>query len=302
MSGFNKFHEMRVFAAVIDAGSFVGASRLLNLSRTAVSRHVLDLEARLGVRLLHRTTRTLSPTPEGLLFHARCRELLDQLDDAEAEVARGSQTARGVLRLSVPATFGQLHLAPLWPRFLQRHPGLTLDVTLSDRAVDLVDEGFDLAVRIGRLASSTLVARKLAETRLIPCASPGYLARHGTPAHPADLAEHAVIAYSHLSTGDTWEFTGPDGPASVRVRPRMRTNSGDTCRAAALQDQGIILEPSFIIGADLDSGALCEILPGYRGLTFGVHAVYPSHRLASPKVRLLVDFLVESFATPNWRD
>lgn len=297
----DKFLEMKVFAAVVDAGSFTGATRTLDMSKAAVSRYVADLEQRLGVRLLHRTTRKLSPSTEGEIFYARCRELLANLDQAEAEITSRSGEATGLLKANVPVTFGVLHLAALWPAFLARHPKLDLDITLSDRIVDLVEDGFDLAVRIGQLPASSLISRKLASTRLVLCAAPDYLARRGEPLHPYDLLQHDVISYSLFSTGENWRFTGPDGEVSVKVAPRVRTNSGDTCRAAALQAQGIVLQPTFIVGADLAQGLLREIMPAYRSIEMGVYAVYPSRQFVTPKVRLLIDFLVEAFADPAWR-
>jgi DNA-binding transcriptional LysR family regulator len=296
----DKFQQMRAFVAVVDAGSFVRAADALGLSKTAVSRLVGDLEARLGTRLLHRTTRRLSLTPEGEVFHERCRPLLEGVEEAEAELTVQSGEAVGQLRLNVPVTFGLLHLAPLWPAFMALHPKVALDVTLADRMVDLVDEGYDLAVRIARLQSSSLVSRQLTSTRLVLCASPQYLRRRGTPQHPADIAQHDVISYTLLATGDQWEFQGPQGPVSVKVAPRMRTNSGDTCCAAALQHQGIVLQPSFLVGAPLASGALVEILPQYRSIELGVYAVYPTRKHLTPKVRVLIDFLVDAFRMRAW--
>jgi DNA-binding transcriptional LysR family regulator len=298
----DRFQEMRVFAAVVDAGSFVGAASALAMSKPAVSRHVADLEARLGLRLLHRTTRRLSLTDEGEVFHARCRTLLADLEEAEAEVGSRSGEAAGLLKVNVPVSFGLLHLAPLWAGFMARHPRVALDVTLSDRVVDLVEEGFELAVRIARLRSASLISRRLSSTRLILCASPGYLARHGAPGHPSELAAHSVLAYSLLSTGDTWSFEGPQGPVTARVEPRLRTNSGDTCRTAALQDLGIVLQPAFLVGEDLRSGALVELLPAYRSIELGIYAVYPTRTHVSPKVRLLVEYLVEAFRIRLWPD
>lgn len=291
---------MRAFVAVADAGSFVRAADELGLSKTAVSRLVGDLEARLGTRLLQRTTRRLSLTPEGDVFLDRCRPLLDGVAEAEAELSAHAGQAIGQLRLNVPVSFGLLHLAPLWPAFMARHPKVVLDVTLSDRVVDLVDEGYDLAVRIARLQESSLVSRKLTSTRLILCASPEYLRRHGSPGHPADLAGHAVIAYALMAMGDQWRFDGPDGPVTVKVTPRMRTNSGDTCCAAAVQHQGVVLQPSFLVAAHLNSGALVEILPQFRSIELGVYAVYPNRRHLAPKVRALIDFLVDAFSVPAW--
>lgn len=296
----DRFDEMHAFVAVVDAGSFVRAAEALQVSKTVVSRLVADLEARLGVRLLHRTTRRLSLTAEGEVFHARCKELLAGVDEAEAEVTAGAQEAVGLLRLNVPVSFGLMHLAPLWPAFLQQHPKVTLDVTLSDRIVDLVDEGYDLAVRIARLPASTLVSRQLSSTRLVLCASPEYLRRHGTPAHPEEIARHPVFSYTLLASGDTWGFDGPQGPVSVKVAPTMRSNSGDTCVAAALAHQGIVLQPSFMVGQHLRSGALVEVLPEYRSIELGIYAVYPSRRHLLPKVRVLIDFLVEAFRIRAW--
>jgi DNA-binding transcriptional LysR family regulator len=296
----DRFQEMKVFSAVVEAGSFTGASDVLDMSKAAVSRYVAELEERLGVRLLHRTTRKLSPTTEGEIFHARCRELLDNLDEAEAEITSRSGEASGLLKVNVPVTFGLMHLAPLWPALLARHPQLALDITLSDRVADLVEEGFDLAVRIGQLPASSLISRKLASTRMVLCASPDYLQRRGEPAHPDQLLQHDVISYSLFSSGENWSFTGPDGQVAVKVAPRVRTNSGDTCRAAALQHQGVVLQPTFIVGADLVQGTLREIMPGYRSIELGVYAVYPTRKFVSPKVRLLIDFLVEAFAAPAW--
>jgi DNA-binding transcriptional LysR family regulator len=295
-----RFEEMRVFAAVVDAGSFVGAAQPLEISKAAVSRHVAELEGRLGVRLLHRTTRKLSLTPEGEVFHARCKELLENVEEAEAEISSRSGEARGLLKVNVPVTFGLLHLAPLWAEFMELHPKITLDVTLADRVVDLVEEGFDMAVRIARLPSSSLISRRIASTRMVLCASPTYLRQRGTPTHPMELVDHDVMAYSLLSTGENWEFTGPDGAVSVRVRPRMRTNSGDSCRVAALRHKGIVLQPSFLVGPDLLAGTLVELMPEYRSLELGVYAVYPSRKLVSPKVRLLIDFLADAFRMQAW--
>jgi DNA-binding transcriptional LysR family regulator len=299
----DKFMEMQVFGAVVDAGSFVKAADALGLSKAATSRIVSDLEARLGVRLLHRTTRRLSMTEEGEVFHARSKELLAGVDEAEAEITAHAGEAVGKLKVNVPVSFGLLQLAPLWGAFMQRHPKVTLDVTLADRMVDLVEEGYDLAVRIARLPSSSLVCRRLASTRMILCASPTYLREHGTPAHPSEIASHAVMAYSLLSTGETWQFEAPDraqGIVSVKVTPRLHSNSGETCCAAALRHQGIVLQPSFLVGEYLKSGALVEVLPQYRSFEFGVYAVYPTRKHVTAKVRVLIDFLVEAFRAPAW--
>jgi DNA-binding transcriptional LysR family regulator len=296
----DKYQEMRVFAAVVDAKSFVNAGEALGLSKQAVSRHVSELESRLGVRLLSRTTRKLSLTDEGQVFYARCLALVADIEEAEAEITSRSGEGSGLLRVNVPLSFGLLYLAPLWPQFMAQQPNITLDVVLVDRVVDLVEEGFDAAVRIARLESSSLVSRKLTSTRVILCASPDYLVRRGTPRHPSELSAHDVMSYSLLSTGESWEFTGPEGPVSVKVSPRMRTNSGDTCTAAALQHQGIVLQPSFMVGPHLVAGTLVEVLPDYHAFELDVFAVYPSRKFLAPKVRLLIDFLVDAFRVEKW--
>ena len=292
----DRFLEMQTFNAVVDAGSFVKAADALNMSKAAVSRYVVDMETRLGVRLLHRTTRRLSLTDEGQVFYARSKELLADLQEAEDEITSRSDAASGLLRINAPFTFGILHLAPLWGAFKAEHPKVTLDVTLADRLVDLMEEGYDVAIRIATLESSTLVSKRLATTRMVLCASQTYLAQHGTPTHPADLAQHSVISYSYWATKDEWRFNGPEGPVSVKTNPCIHTNSGDTCRAAALSHQGVILQPTFLVGKDLSDGTLLELMPEYRSIELGIYAVYPTRKHVSAKVRALIEFLAARFA------
>jgi DNA-binding transcriptional LysR family regulator len=298
----DRFLEMQTFNAVVDAGSFVKAADALDMSKAAVSRHVVDLETRLGIRLLHLTTRRLSLTDEGQVFHSRSKELLAQLQEAEDEITSRSDAASGLLRINAPFTFGITHLAPLWGIFKGQNPRVTLDITLSDRVVDLVEEGYDLAIRIATLDSSTLVSKRLATTRIVLCASPQYLEMHGTPGHPAELADHAVISYSYAAYKDEWRFVGPQGPVSVKTDPCIHTNNGDTCRAAALAHQGIILQPTFLIGRDLSEGRLVELMPDYRSIDLGIYAVYPTRKHLSAKVRALIEFLAAHFAGagPSW--
>lgn len=291
----DRFLEMRTFSAVVKAGSFIKAADTLGFSKAAVSRYVRDLEARLGVRLLHRTTRRLSLTEEGKVFYARCLELLSGVEEAEAEVSTRSGAARGLLRVNAPVTFGITHLAPLWGGFHELHPQVRLDVTLSDRVVDLIEEGYDLAIRIATLPASTLISKRLGGTRMALCASPSYLKAHGMPRHPDDLARHTVIAYSYWSTGDEWTFDGPEGSVSVRVNPCMHTNSGDTCRAMALAHQGVILQPTFLVGDDLADGTLVELMPEFRSIELGIYAIYPTRKHVAPKVRALIAFLAQRF-------
>ena len=296
----DRFQEMLVFTTIVDAGSFVGAADALQLSKAAVSRLISGLESRLGVRLLHRTTRRLSLTDEGQTFYIRCKTIQADVDEAEAEITMRSGQARGPLKVSAPVTFGVLHLAPLWGDFMAQNPQVTLDISLSDRVVDLVDEGFDVAVRIGRLKSSSLISRQLSSTRMVLCASPRYLNEHGSPSHPRELTSHSVLAYSLSAMGEQWEFIGPEGPVTVKVQPQLKTNNGDTCRHAALQDRGIVLQPSFLVGQDLKMGDLEEILPEYRSADLGIYAVYASRQHVSPKIRILIDYLHRVLNLRTW--
>jgi DNA-binding transcriptional LysR family regulator len=288
------------FLAVVRAGSFVAAAEATGLSKAAVSNHVAKLEAQLGVRLLHRTTRRLSLSEDGQRFHARATELASALEELEADTASSGGEATGLLRINAPLTFGNLHLAPLWARFIAANPKVSLDVTLNDRVVDLVEEGYDVAIRVASRLDPLLVSRRLATSRVVLCASPRYLQEHGTPAHPRELAAHRVVAYAYWSGGDDWIFRGPEGEVAVRVNPRLRTNSGDTCRVAALEHQGIVLQPDFIVGPDLRSGALVELMPAYRSIELGVHAVYATRKHMPMKTRRLIDFLVEALSGSVW--
>jgi len=292
---------MKTYTAVVEAGSFVGAMETTALSKPAVSRHVGELEEHLGTRLLQRTTRRLSMTSEGQAYYLRCKEILSAVQEAEAEVGGSTLEAQGPLRIGAPQTFGALHLAGLWGRFAAENPQVTLDIVLSDRTVDLVEEGYDLVVRIARLTESSLVTRPLARTRMVLCASPAYLAARGTPTDPKELAGHDVISYSYWASGNTWTFQGPAGEVSVRTRSRIHANNGDTCRAAALADQGIILQPDFLIYEDLRVGALVELMPDFRAAELGIFAVYPTRKQLPLKVRRLVDFLVVALRDPVWR-
>lgn len=297
----SKIQQMSSFAAVVEAGSFVAAAEVTGLSKTAVSRHISDLEERLGVRLLQRTTRRLSLTDEGRTFFTRVKDVLGAIDEAESELTARSAEPSGLVRANAPLTFGTMHLAPLWGPFVDANPKVSLEITLSDRPVDLVEEGYDLAVRIATSPGLNVVSRKLATTRVVLCASPRYLDAHGTPQHPRDLADHALISYTYWSGGDEWTFTGPQGAVSVKVRSRIHANNGDTCRTAALAHQGIVLQPDFLIGGDLRAGTLIELLPEFRSVELGIHAVYPTRKHLPLKLRRLIDFLAAAFRSPAWQ-
>lgn len=293
---------MAVFARVVEMESFSGAARALGLSKSAVSKRVGRLEDRMGLRLLNRTTRRLSLTEAGAAFYQGCRRVVAEAEAAERAVSRLASAPRGRLKVNAPMSFGVRHLAPALPDFMARYPELNVDLTLNDRVVDLVEEGFDLAIRIAPLAESSLIARRLAPNRLVLCAAPSYLAAHGAPRAVEDLKGHECLLYSYQAAGDVWRLCGPGGERRLAVTGRLRINNGDALLAAALGGLGVALLPCFICGQDLRAGRLIQVLPAWSGpADTAIAAVYPTSRNLSPKVRVFVDFLTERFAgTPYW--
>lgn len=297
----DRFREMEIFIAVVEAGSFVGAAEKLRISKSVTSRIVQELEIRLGGRLLQRTTRRLSLTDAGRAYFQRCKQLLEELAEVEDAVRMDREKAFGLLRVSAPLTFGTMHLASLWGGFLKLYPQIQLDISLLDRRVDLIGEGYDMAIRIApRQEDSTLVSSKLASSRMVACASPDYLKRNGTPRVLEDIAQHDFIGYSYLPTGDLWTFKSRNAVEGVKTNPRLRVNNGDTCRAAALAGLGIVVQPTFIVGEDLQTGRLVEILPDWQAEERGVYAVYPTRQHLSRKVRALTEYLAEAFRGASW--
>ncbi|SRR5450830_277075 len=296
----NKLREIECFIAVAELGSFVKAADALNVSKAAVSRTVVELETRLGARLMQRTTRRLSLTEAGSLYLERCKQIVAALEDADQVISAGNTDPTGLLRINAPQTFGVLHMTHVWPCLLQRYPGIKLDITLSDRIVDIVEEGYDLAIRIARLPSSSLVHRKLASTRILVCASPAYLQQHGTPHHPDDLKDHMVIGYAYAADKDEWHFNGPAGPLNVKTNVRLHANNGDTCVAAALAGIGITRQPTFMLHEHIRSGKLMPLFPDFDSAELGIYAVYPSRTHLPAKVRATIDFLVQAFAEVKW--
>lgn len=291
--------EMAVFAAVVEAGGFTAAARALGLSKSAVSKQVARLEARLGARLLQRTTRRLSLTEAGTVFHDGCQRVLAEAATAEAAVTHLSGSVRGLLRVNAPMSFGTRHLAPLLAAFMVGHPELEVELGLNDRRVDLVEEGYDVGVRIGTLADSSLVARRLAPVRRAICASPAYLERHGRPAAPEDLARHRCLIYSYLESPRVWRFHGPGGARRVGVSGPLESNTGEVLAEAAAAGLGIVRIPSFIACDLLSAGRLVEILTEWpENRTSALHAVYPARRHLAPKVRAFVDFLAARIGDP----
>jgi DNA-binding transcriptional LysR family regulator len=293
---------MIVFAQVVDSRSFSAAAVRLGLSKSAVSKQIAKLEDRLGARLLNRTTRTLSPTDAGQDFYERCLRVVREVEEAERAITHLSAEPRGLLRLSAPASFGREYLAPLVPEMLARWPELRIEALFEDRFVDVVAEGFDLVIRITRLQDSSLVARRIASCRRVVCAAPSYLERHGVPRTPAELLQHDCILYSYATDQNEWEFLGPDGRLeTVRVDGRLRANNAEVTLAALLAGAGLALSPDFIVGPDIAAGRLVPLLTDYDNPFGAIYAVWPHNRNLAPKVRAVVDFLVERFATePIW--
>lgn len=294
----DRFGDLDVFAHVVTARSMSAAGRQLKLSPAVISKRIRRLEERLGVRLLQRTTRQLSLTEAGQGFYERVVSILSSIEDAEAWVASGSGQARGTLRVSAPTSFGRMHIAPHLKPFLDANPLVNVELILSDDFVDIVGEGFDLAVRIADLQDSSLVARRLAPNHRVLCAAPDYLAAAGTPASIEELARHTLIAHN----ADQWRLDGPSGPVAVRVGGPLRTNSSEVVREALLAGVGIALRSTWDVGPELKSGRLMRVLPQYSvGQRVAVHAVYPSRRHMEQKVRAFVDYLAELYgATPYW--
>jgi DNA-binding transcriptional LysR family regulator len=291
----DKLTSMRAFTRVVTHGSFSEAARELRLSRSAVSKYVIDLEEELGVQLLNRTTRKASPTENGLLYHERCLAILAEIDEADAAVSSLHSEPRGLLRVNAPMSFGTLHLGPVIAEFMARHPKLQIQLILSDEQIDMVQEGFDVTLRIADLAASSLIARKIVVLDRALCASASYLASRGTPKHPDDLRQHDCLTYGYLATGTQWKLTGKDGDHWINVPWSLCSNNAEVLRDAAIQGRGIALLPTFIADADLEQGRLQRLLKGYQAPELTLCALYPPTRHLSVKVRLFIDFLVGRF-------
>jgi DNA-binding transcriptional LysR family regulator len=297
----DRFNAIAAFVRVVEAGSFARAAERLGVSVSAVSRQVAELESHLDARLLNRTTRRLSLTESGRAFHERAVQLLADLEDAEQSANAGTVEPRGTLRLASSITFGARHLAPAIAEFIARHPAMRFDIELSDRVTDLVEEGFDIAVRIGEIGSQNLVGRKVGTTRLVCCAAPSYLARHGEPRTPQDLLAHACLTYEYSPQRGVWPFRDARGAEhNVRVSGPVHGNSGRLLEALAAEGVGIAYEPDFIVGPDIRAGRLIALLAGYAAPATPIHVVYPSRRHLSAKVRVFTDFLAARFAGGTW--
>lgn len=293
--------DLEIFARVVTAGSMSAAGREMGLSPAVVSKRLRKLEDRLGTRLLQRTTRQIALTEAGQGFYDRVVAILASIDEAEAFVTRRSAIARGTLRVSAPTSFGRLHVAPFLGQFIEKHCDLQVQLILSDEFVDIVGEGFDLAIRIAELTDSSLVARRLAPAHRVLCAAPRYLEAHGVPRTIADLEHHVCLAAQHQ---DPWRLEGPEGPILVRASGPVKTNSSEVVTGAVLAGLGIALRSTWDVGPDLAAGRLQVLLPDYRGSRHvAVHAVYPSRRFLPAKVRVFIDYFASLYGNaPYWDD
>jgi DNA-binding transcriptional LysR family regulator len=292
----DRLTEMEAFVQVVDHGGFTDAARRLGLSKSAISKHVSALEARLAVRLLNRTTRRVSPTEVGLAYYDRARAVLAEASAADSMVTALQTAPKGLLRISAPVHFGVRQVAPAVAGFLCAYPEVDVHMVLEDRYVELVAEGYDLAIRIGNLADSALKARKLAEARSVIVGAPDYLAAMGIPRSIDDLTEHRLLHYSHLASGNFWRLRGPTGEErQIRVGGRLTVNNGEALMKAAEAGLGLSQVPSFMLGDALSAGRLVEVLADRPPDPLGIHAVYPQGRFPQPRLRAFVDYLVERF-------
>ena len=287
----NRFDELEAFVAVVDFHGFGNAAERLGMAKSMVSRRVSDLERRLGVQLLKRTTRRQSLTDAGREFHARATQILADLDEAEQCIADADAEVSGRIRLAMPLGFGVTVLAAPVADFLAAHPAIEIDVDLNDRTVDLIEENIDLAIRVGQLEDSSLIARRLAAVQIATCASPEYLRRHGRPRHPSELADHEVLTYSNVAVGRHWSFPQQGKPLVPRLRYRLAANNGEFLAAVASRGQGIVNGPRALMQAQIDAGELEPVLEDFPRPELGMYAVYPPGRLISRRVRVFSDAL-----------
>ena len=289
-----QLEDMRLLTQTLDSGSFTAAAERAGVSKQYISRRIMALEARLGTQLLIRTTRHLRPTDLGRAYADQARAILQQVAELEQSMTGASQSPRGHLRVTAPMSFGTLHLSCLLARFLGAHPEVSIEIELNDRVVDLHGEGYDLAIRIGALADSSLIARRIAPMEMVACCSPSYLRYRDAPKVPSDLQQHDCLLYGHGSLVE-WHF-GARGQEKIRLQGRLRANNGELVRDAAVQGMGIAYLPTFIVDPELASGQLVTILDDYRLASSAVYAVYPQHRQSSPLLSAFCDFLSQELA------
>ncbi len=288
----DRFEDMRCFVQVVDRGSVTKAADALRVAPSAVSRRIKELEARLGTQLLNRTTRRMSVTESGRTFHARCQRILADLDEAEVEASDQHGALKGSLRVAAPLAFGAAHLTPIIIDFMRENPGVVIDLDFSDRVVDLVAEGFEMAIRIGTLRDSSLIARKLVDVRIVVCAAPALLAERGMPDHPDQLKDWPALCYTGSERPDIWRYRAPDGSTvSVAMQVRMLANNGAVLRDAAIAGEGVILQPSFHLHEAVTRGHLVPILGDFGWPEIAIYTVWPQTRHLSARARAFIDFV-----------
>jgi DNA-binding transcriptional LysR family regulator len=294
----DRFQAMRAFTKVVEMGGFAAAAREMGLSRSVVNKYVIALENELGIQLLQRSTRRVKATEMGLLYYDKAIAILGDVEEATAAVTQLHGQARGTLRVNAPMTFGFLHLSPVVADFMARHPEVRVDVVLNDRFVDPIEEGFDVTVRIAQPTDATsLIVREIAPVRRLLCASPAYLAAHGTPREPGDLRKHRCLHYGYQASGNLWKLSGPEGEVATLVNCVMWSNNGDSLKQVALRDQGIVLLPDFIVSGEIAAGTLRTVLDDYRPTDLALCAIYPRNRHQSAKTRLFVEALLGAFGS-----
>lgn len=297
----DRLDDMIAFVRVAESESFTAAAERLGLSKSAVSRRMAELEDRLGVRLINRTTRRLGLTEVGQAFYERCQRIIADIEDAECSASRIAAEPRGTLRVNAPTSFGIRHLGPALAAFMTRYPRIEVVMDLNDRFVDLIEDGYDVALRIGQLRDSSLVARRLAASRRVLCAAPEYLDRAGRPRQPADLSHHRCLIYTNTANPDHWTLTGADGPVVQPIAGPMRSNNGNMLCELAIAGHGIAALPSFLVADALAEGRLEVVLPGLPPAEGALHAIFPHGRHLTTKVRVFVDFLALHFGPePYW--
>lgn len=293
----DKFESIRAFTQVVVSGGFAAAARDMGLSRSAVNKLVINLENELRVQLLHRSTRVVTPTETGLAFYERCVEILASLEEAERSITQLHGEPRGRLRVNAPMSFGTMYLSPALADFLVQYPDLQVQLTLSDRFVDPIEEGFDVTVRIAQpQETASLIVHPLIPAQRVLCASPAYLDTHRTPAHPTELRHHSCLHYGQLAVENQWVLSGADGEYTISVNGVLCSNNGEVLRDAAVRGLGITLLPQFIVEDELRRGTLQIVLPNYHPPELSIYVIYPVNRHLSTKIRLLVDFLQEQFS------
>ena len=298
---------MQVFVRVVEKGSFAAVAEEFRISSTMVGKHVVHLEERLGARLLNRTTRRQSLTEVGRIYYARCKHALAEVEAADACASELQLAPRGLLRVNAPVTFGANALVGAIGDYLQRYSEVHIELALNDRIVNLVDEGYDVAIRIGSLPDSSLIARPLAPYRMIACASPDYLKAHGTPRSPEELAEHNCMGFIYSASQKHWQFIDRDVTSNVQINGNLRVNNGQALRTAALRGMGITVQPEVLLAEDIAVGTLLRILPRHELPSQVMHIVYPSNRNMTPKLKSFIEFMVERFrletdVTQNMRE